>query len=66
MAASHGWSYFGLTTTLNVAVYCASVSSVSAAQQANEQVADVPVTLYGSDDQSDDRSGLSVANRLRV
>jgi len=41
------WLHFGRTRTLNTAVHCASVSSVSAAQQSNGQVADAPVALYG-------------------
>ena len=36
----HGWPYFGLTTTLNTAAYCASMSTVWAGQQRNVQVAD--------------------------
>ncbi len=47
--AWHGWPYFGPTTTLNAAAYCALVSSVSAAQQTDRQVADAGVALYGSD-----------------
>ena len=45
----HGWPYFGLTTTLNAAAYCASMSTVSAGQQRNGQVAGTRHTVYGSD-----------------
>jgi hypothetical protein len=41
---------FGRTATLNAAADCASVSSISAGQRRNEQIADVAVDLYGSDD----------------
>lgn len=43
------WPDYGRTTTPNVTTYCASLSSASAAQQADGQVADAPVALYGSD-----------------
>ncbi len=44
-----GWPLFGRTTTLNTAACCASVSNISAGQQRNEQVADAPDTVYGSE-----------------
>jgi hypothetical protein len=44
------WPHFGRTATLNAAAQCAPVSRISAAQRRNEQVADAPVDLYGSDD----------------
>src|SRR5215470_5411794 len=34
------WPHFGRTRTLNAAMYCAPVSSISAGQRANGQVAD--------------------------
>jgi hypothetical protein len=34
------WPHFGLTRTLNAAIYCAPVSSIPAGQQGNGQVAD--------------------------
>ena len=43
------WPLFGRQTTLNVAAYCAPVSSISAGQQRNEQVVDARDTVYGSD-----------------
>jgi hypothetical protein len=43
------WPHFGLTTALKAAVCCASLSSVSASQQAYEPVVDVPADLYGSE-----------------
>src|ERR1700758_4837957 len=47
--ALHGWPYFGLTTTLNTAAYCASLTRISAAQRMSEQVMDAPVDHYGSE-----------------
>jgi hypothetical protein len=46
----HGWPYFGLTTTVNAAASCAAVSSISAGQHRNGQVAGTRDTVYGSDD----------------
>ena len=43
------WPLFGRTRTLNAAAQCASLSSVSAGQQRNEQVADACDTVDGSD-----------------
>ena len=43
------WPLFDRTRTLNTAVHCVSVSSVSPVQQLNGQVAGAPVALYGSD-----------------
>jgi len=43
------WPLFGRQTTLNAASYCAPVSSISAGQQRNGQVADRRDTVYGSD-----------------
>jgi len=43
------WPLFGRQTTLNAANYCAPVSSISAGQQRNGQVADRRDTVYGSD-----------------
>src|SRR2546428_8902964 len=34
------WPHFGRTRTLNAAIYCAPVSSISAGQRGNGQVAD--------------------------
>ena len=42
-------AYFGLTRTLNAAAYCASMSTVSAGQQRNGQVAGARDTVYGTD-----------------
>ena len=42
------WPLFGRQRTLNAAIYCAPVSSISAGQQRNGQVADARVTVYGS------------------
>lgn len=44
------WPLFGRQTTLNGATYCAPVSSISARQQGNGQVAEARDTVYGSDD----------------
>jgi hypothetical protein len=44
------WPLFGRQTTLNVAIYYAPMSSISAGQQRYEQVAGVRDTVYGSDD----------------
>jgi hypothetical protein len=44
------WPDFGRIAALNAVVYCASLSSISAAQQAYELVTAVPADLYGSDD----------------
>ena len=43
------WPLSGRQTTLNAANYCAPVSSISAGQQRNGQVADRRDTVYGSD-----------------
>lgn len=45
------WPHFGRTTTVNVAMHYASVTSISAGQYANRQVADgrISVTEPGSD-----------------
>ena len=43
------WPLFGRRRTLNVATYCAPVSSISAGQQRNGQVAGTRDTVYGSD-----------------
>ena len=43
------WPHFGRTRTLNAAIYCAPVSSISAGQRGNGQVAEVRDTVYGSD-----------------
>jgi hypothetical protein len=43
------WPFFGRQTTLNAAAYCAPVSSISAGQQRNWQVAGARDTVYGSD-----------------
>jgi hypothetical protein len=45
----HDWPYFGLTTTLNAAAYCASTSTVLAGQRRNAQVAGTRDTVYGSE-----------------
>src|SRR5260221_996925 len=37
------WPHLGRTVALNVAAYCASVSSISAGQRRNEQVVDALV-----------------------
>jgi len=54
----HGWPYFGLTTTLNAAAYCASMSTVSAGQHRNGQVADERDTVYGSDSRRPEELGF--------
>jgi hypothetical protein len=38
---------FGRRTALDIAIHCASMSSVSAGQQSNGQVTTAPVILYG-------------------
>jgi len=43
------WPLSGRQTTLNAASYCAPVSSISAGQQRNGQVADRRDTVYGSE-----------------
>jgi hypothetical protein len=43
------WPPIGRQTTLNVAIYCAPVSRVSAGQRQNGQVADARDTVYGSE-----------------
>ena len=43
------WPLSGRTRTLNVAIYCASVSIISARQHGNGQVADGRDTVYGSE-----------------
>ena len=43
------WPLFGRTRTLNGAAQCASLSSISAGQRQNEQVAGARGTVYGSD-----------------
>jgi len=43
------WPLFGRRPTLNAATYCATMSTVSAGQQRNRQLADVRDTVYGSD-----------------
>ena len=43
------WPYFGHTRTLNAAAYCASMSTVSAGQYRNVQVAGARDTVYGSE-----------------
>ena len=43
------WPLFGRPRALNAAAYCAPVSTVSAGQQRNEQAADAPDTVYGSE-----------------
>ena len=50
MAAGYGqWPYFGLTTTLNAAACCASLTGISAGRRRNDQVVGAAVYLYGSD-----------------
>jgi hypothetical protein len=41
---------FGLTTMLNTAACCASLTSISTGQQGNGQVEGPRDTVYGSDD----------------
>jgi hypothetical protein len=48
MVAYSRSGHFGRTRTLNPAAYCASMSTVSAGQQRNGQVAGVRDTVYGS------------------
>ena len=43
------WPHSGRTTALNAATGCASLSSIAPVHQAYGLVADVPVSLYGSD-----------------
>ena len=43
------WPHSGRTTALNAATCCASLSSIAAVQQAYGLVADVLVSLYGSE-----------------
>ena len=43
------WPHFGRTRTLNAAIYCVPVSSISAGQRGNGQVADRRDTVYGSE-----------------
>jgi hypothetical protein len=47
--AGHGWPYFGLTTTLNVAICCASLTRIWAGQHQNELVMGTTVDHYGSE-----------------
>jgi hypothetical protein len=47
--AQLSWPHFGRTRTLNAAIYCAPVSSISAGQRGNGQVADRRDTVYGSE-----------------
>jgi hypothetical protein len=49
MVAYSRSGHFGRTRTLNPAAYCASMSTVSAGQQRNGQVAGVRDTVYGSE-----------------
>jgi len=44
------WPDFGRTATLNAAACCALLSSISAGELMYGLVADVPATLYGSED----------------
>ena len=43
------WPHFGRTRTLNAAIYCVPVSSISAGQRGNGQVADRRDIVYGSE-----------------
>jgi hypothetical protein len=43
------WPDFGRTTALNVATFCVLVNSIPPGQQAYEQAADMPETLYESE-----------------
>ncbi len=43
------WPLFGRQTTLHAAAYCAPVSSISAGQRRNEQVAGARDTVFGSE-----------------
>ena len=49
MVAWPFWPLFGRTRTLNAAAYCASMSTVSAGQHWNGQVAGTRDTVYGSE-----------------
>ena len=49
MPFQKAWPLFGRTRTLNVAAYCAPMSSILAGQRSNGQVADARDTVYGSD-----------------
>ena len=60
------WPLFGRQTTLNVATYCAPVSSISAGQQRNGQVAEARDTVYGSDADQPQPPYASVARELTV
>ena len=56
------WPHFGRTRTLNAAIYCAPVSSISAGQRGNGQAADRRDTVYGSEGSSSLLSSLDSPN----
>ena len=55
------WPLLGRQTTLNAATLCVPMSTVSAAQQRNGQVADARDTVYGSDGSETLRQVLLIA-----